>query len=63
VACRTHDYVRSAYTILIGKLEGKRLLGRHRHRWENNVGMRVRETCRTLSGFVWLWIGTTGGLF
>jgi hypothetical protein len=30
-------------TILVGKLEGKRPLGRHRRRWEDNVKMDLRE--------------------
>jgi hypothetical protein len=34
---------RSAYEILVGKLEGKRPLGRPRHRWENNIKMDLRE--------------------
>jgi hypothetical protein len=28
---------------LVGKLEGKRLLGRPNHRWENYVRMNLRE--------------------
>lgn len=28
-----------AYKVLVGKLEGRRLLGRHRHSWEDNVKM------------------------
>jgi hypothetical protein len=28
---------RNAYRVLVGKCEGKRLLGRHRHRWEDNI--------------------------
>jgi len=28
--------MRSAYSVLVGKPEGKRLLGRPRHRWEDN---------------------------
>jgi hypothetical protein len=35
--------MRNAYSILVGKPEGKRSLGRPRHRWENNVGMYLRE--------------------
>ena len=27
------------YRILVGKLEGKRPLGRHRYRWEDNIRM------------------------
>jgi len=34
-ACSTHGRVRNAYNILVGKLEGKRLLGRLRHRWKD----------------------------
>jgi hypothetical protein len=30
---------RNAYRILVGKPEGKRPLGRPRHRWEDNIGM------------------------
>jgi hypothetical protein len=29
------------YKILVGKPEGKRLLGRPRHRWEDNIQMDV----------------------
>jgi hypothetical protein len=35
--------MRSAYIILVGKSEGKRLLGRPRHRWETNIRMDLRE--------------------
>jgi hypothetical protein len=28
---------------LVGKPEGKRPLGRHRHRWEDNIRMYLRE--------------------
>jgi hypothetical protein len=34
---------RNAYRILLGKLEGKRPLGRPRHRWEDNIRMDLRE--------------------
>jgi hypothetical protein len=30
---------RGAYRVLLGKLEGKGLLGRPRHRWEDNMKM------------------------
>jgi hypothetical protein len=32
-----------AHKILIGKPEGKRPLGRPRHRWEDNIKMDIRE--------------------
>jgi hypothetical protein len=34
---------RNAYRILVGKLEGKRSLGRPRHGWEDNIRMDLRE--------------------
>jgi hypothetical protein len=34
---------RSAYRILVGKPEGKRLLGRPRRRWEDNIKKDLRE--------------------
>jgi hypothetical protein len=33
----------NAYRILVGKPEGKRLLGRHRHRWEDNIRRDDKE--------------------
>jgi hypothetical protein len=35
--------IRNMYNILVGKPEGKRTLGRHRHRWEDNIRMDRRE--------------------
>jgi len=34
---------RGVYRILVGKPEGKRPLGRPRHRWENNIEMDLKE--------------------
>jgi hypothetical protein len=34
---------RNAYRILVGKPEGKRPLGRPRHRWMDNMKMDLRE--------------------
>jgi hypothetical protein len=36
--------MRNAYNILVGKPEGKRLLGRPRRRWDGNIRMCLRET-------------------
>ena len=36
---------RSAFKILIGRLAGKRLLGRPRRRWEDNIRMDLGEIC------------------
>jgi hypothetical protein len=35
--------MRNVYNILIGKPEGKRPLGRSRHRWEDNIKMDLKE--------------------
>jgi hypothetical protein len=34
---------RNAYRILVGKAEGKRPLGRPRHRWVDNIKMDLSE--------------------
>jgi hypothetical protein len=34
---------RNAYSILVGKPEGKRPLGRPRRRWVDNIEMGLRE--------------------
>jgi len=33
---------RGVYRVLLGKPEGKRPLGRPRHRWENNIKMELQ---------------------
>jgi hypothetical protein len=35
--------MRNAYSILLGKPEWKRPLGRPRHRWEGNIRIDFRE--------------------
>jgi hypothetical protein len=50
--------MRNAYTILIGESEGKRPLGRHRHRLEDNIQMDLKEISWVWIGFIWLRIGT-----
>jgi hypothetical protein len=42
-ACSTNGEKRNAYRILLGKPEVKRPPGRHRHRWEDNIKMDLRE--------------------
>jgi hypothetical protein len=34
---------RGAYRILVGRPEGRRPLGRPRHRWEDNIKMVLQE--------------------
>ena len=36
-ACGTYGEDRNTYWVLVGKSEGKRLLVRHRHKWEDNI--------------------------
>ena len=35
--------MRADYRVLVGKPEGRRPLGRPRHRWENNIKMDSQE--------------------
>jgi len=37
------EQMRNSYNMLVGKPEGKRLLGRHRQRCEDNIRMDLRE--------------------
>jgi len=47
-----------------GKLEGKRPLGRHKRRWEDNMKIDIQRVgWVTWTGFIWLRICTGGGLF
>jgi len=41
VACMGVE--RGVYRVLLGKLEGRRPLGRHRRRWVNNIRMDLQE--------------------
>jgi hypothetical protein len=53
---------RSVYRVLVGKLEGKKPLGRPRHRWEDNIKMELQEVrCGVWTGSSWLKIVTVGG--
>jgi hypothetical protein len=45
---------RGVYGVLVGKPEGKRPLGRPRHRWENNIKMYLREI--GINGVNWIWL-------
>jgi hypothetical protein len=49
--------------ILVGKPEGKRQLGRRRHRWVDNIKMDLREMGWVgLDWIVWLRTGINGRL-
>jgi hypothetical protein len=58
-ACSTNEEKRNAYRILVKNPEGKRSLGRPRHRWVDNIKIDLREEW---TGSIWLRIGTIGGL-
>jgi hypothetical protein len=51
---------RGVYSVLVGKREGRKPLGRPRLRWEDNIKMDLQEVRWT--GSIWLRIGTAGGL-
>jgi hypothetical protein len=54
---------RNVYRVLVGKPEEKRPLGRPRRRWEDGIKMDLGEIgWGVWSGFIWLRIGTVGGL-
>jgi 3-oxoacyl-ACP reductase-like protein len=53
---------RGMYRVLVGKPEGKRPLGRSRHRWENNIRMDLQEMgCGVIDWIGLLRIETGGG--
>jgi hypothetical protein len=52
VACTGEG--RGVYRVLVGKPEGKRPLGRPRHRWEDNIKMGLREM--GIDGVNWIWL-------
>jgi hypothetical protein len=54
--------VRGVYRVLVGKPEGKRPLGRPRHRWGIILGWNFeRWDMGVRTGLGWLRIGTGGG--
>jgi hypothetical protein len=50
--CGTHGEGREIYSVLVGRLEGKRPLGRPRRRWENNIKLDLREM--EINGAKWI---------
>jgi hypothetical protein len=46
--------MRNVYEVLLGKPEGKRPLGRARHRWEDNIKLDLGEiTCEAVD---WIYL-------
>jgi hypothetical protein len=55
--------LRNLYIILVREHEGKRLCGRPRHRWEDNIRMDLREIGGMVwTRFIWLRIRISGRL-
>jgi len=52
---------RGVHRVLVGKPEGKRLLGRPRRRWKDNIKMYLRKWEGVETGWSWLRTGTDGG--
>jgi hypothetical protein len=63
-ACSTNGAKRNEYRILVGKPEGKRPLGRLRHRWVDNIKMDLKRERMGWYGLdqSGLRIGMSGGL-
>ena len=52
---------RCVHKVLVGKPEGKRPMGRPRHRWEDAIKMDLNWEGVVGTGWSWLRIGTGGG--
>jgi hypothetical protein len=61
-ACSADGEERGVYRVLVEKPEGKRPLGRHMRRWEENIKMDLQEVgCGVWSGLRRLMRETGGG--
>ena len=56
-ACGAYGEGRGVHRVLVGKPEGKRPLGKPRHRWEDNIKIDLREVGGVETGWSWLRIG------
>jgi hypothetical protein len=53
---------KSAYKVLVGRLEEKRPLGRTRFGWEDNIKVNLQAVgWEKRNELIWLRIGTVGG--
>jgi hypothetical protein len=57
-ACCTYGDRRGVYRGLVGRPDGRRPLGRHGHRWEDNITMDLQET--GFGGMEWIVLGQDG---
>jgi hypothetical protein len=53
-ACSTNGEKRNAYRILVGKPERRKLLGRPRRRWVDNIKINLREV--GWAGMEWIHV-------
>jgi hypothetical protein len=61
-ACSTYGERRGVYRDLVEKPEGKRLIGRPRHKWEDNIKLDLHEVgWGVWNGSSWFKIWTGGG--
>ena len=61
-ACGMYGGEERCTQVSVGKPEGKRPLGRTRHRWDSNIKMDLQEVgWGAWTGLIWLRIGTGGG--
>jgi hypothetical protein len=51
-ACNIHGVKKNVCRILVGKPEGKRPVGRHKDKWEDNIKMNIIETEQDGMGWV-----------
>jgi hypothetical protein len=61
-ACSTNGEMRNACRLLVGNPEGRRPLGRPRHRWVKIIKMYLRYNGMVRTGLVWPGIGNGGEL-
>jgi hypothetical protein len=64
-ACGTNGRQERCIQGLVGRPEGKRLLGRPRCRWEDNIKMDLQDVGwggggGAGTGFLWVWLGKGG---
>ena len=53
-ACSTYVVDRRCtYRVLVGRRNGRRPFGRHRHGWDDNIKKNLQEVC---VGRAWIWL-------